>query len=399
MRKILAGLWFRLLKGYEIWVLIALLLFAGLYIDHSFLNTWSFLKLVRVKDVVFTDGDISVVTDSNKWGVMTYDLYTHNIKDYRFESQGISALDLYRYKTEALSEETSDVITRYSTAYNELTVFSFMIVSSVSIPMVLMMIFIPVFFGRMFSDGTIKNYLACGYDNRKLYLSSLLFTFCIDLFLVFVNLLILGFWCIYYEWKPPFYLPVLSALLLSSISLLFTVTVLCLAILFISRKQTIALIAGLLVAAFSLATIPIEAPFDMIFESQNLNDPGSKEYVDIILSKRSYACFDQQFDYSEFNVRTYYEGRDLNVLGKSNLNPVLKNALLVTIYTQPLLIYDLTELELMTDAVVGSTNIDITPYMMYRDGLIAINIASNIFWISLMSGVVILSNRKREVKG
>ena len=100
-----------------------------------------------------------------------------------------------------------------------------------------------------------------------------------------------------------------------------------------------------------------------------------------------------------FNVRTYYEGRDLNVLGKSNLNPVLKNALLVTIYTQPLLIYDLTELELMTDAVVGSTNIDITPYMMYRDGLIAINIASNIFWISLMSGVVILSNRKREVKG
>ena len=137
----------------------------------------------------------------------------------------------------------------------------------------------------------------------------------------------------------------------------------------------------------------------MIFESQDLNDQGSKEYLDIILSKRSYACFDQQFDYSEFNVRTYYEGRDLNVLGKSNLNPVLKNALLVTIYTQPLLIYDLTELELMTDAVVGSTNIDITPYMMYRDGLIAINIASNIFWISLMSGVVILSNRKREVKG
>ena len=38
-------------------------------------------------------------------------------------------------------------------AYIELTVFSFMIVSSVSIPMVLMMLFIPIFFGRMFSDG------------------------------------------------------------------------------------------------------------------------------------------------------------------------------------------------------------------------------------------------------
>jgi len=391
MRKILSGLLFRLLKGYEIWVLIALLLFAGLYIDYSFLNTYSFLNLVRAKDCVVTDG--------KEYDDITYDLYTHNLKDYRFESQGISALDLYRYKTEALSEESSNVIIGTNSSYSELTAFSFMIVSPISIPMVLMMLFIPIFFGRMFSDGTIKNYIAGGHSKGKVYLSSLVFTFCVDLFLVVVSLLIFGFWCLYYEWKPPFYFPVVLALLLSSVFLLFAITTLCLAVLFISRKQTIALIVGLLVSAYGLATVPIATPWSKIYESQELNDSGADEYLDILLSKHSYASLDQEFDYSEFNVRTYYEGRDLNVSEKSRLNPAIKNSLLVYIYMNPFLIYGLTEMQLMSGVLYSSIEMDTTPYMMYRDGLVAINIASNVFWISLMSGTVILSNRKREVKG
>ena len=391
MRKILSGFYFRLLKGYEIWALIALLLFAGLYIDRSFLDTYGFLFLVRGKDCVVSEG--------NEFDSITYDLYADSIKDYRFESQGISALDLYRYKTEALSEEVSNVITGNNSAYSELTVFAFMIVSSISLPMVLMMIFIPVFFGRMFSDGTLKNYLTGGYTKGKLYLSSMVFTFCIDLFLVFVNLLIFALWCIYYEWKPPFYLPVVLALLLSSVLLFFTVTTLCLALLFISRKQTVALIVGLLVSAFCLATMPIATPYSKMLDSQNLNESGAKEFHDILDSKQSYAYFDQRFDHSEFQVRTCYQGRDLNISEKSNLNPVTKNTLLVSIYMNPLLIYDLTEMGLMTGVVYAATNLEITPYMMYRDGLIAINIAGSIFWISLMSCWVLLATRKREVRG
>lgn len=390
MRKILSGLLFRLLKGYEIWVLIALLLFAGLYIDYSFLNRYECLSLIR-------EGNCTVYDES--YG-RTIELTTPgSIKQYRFETLGLSVVDLYKYKTVALSDESADKIAGNNYAYIELTVFSFMIVSSVSIPMVLMMLFIPIFFGRMFSDGTVKNYYACGYNNKQMYLASLAFTFLIDLFLVFVNLLIFLFWCLYYEWKPPVYLPVAMALLLSSISLLFTVTALSLSVLFISRKQTIALIAGLLVSAFSLATLPAITPWYKILESQELNDSGSKEYLDILMSKHSYASLDQEFDYSEFNLRTYYEGRDLNVWGKSSLNPVLKNSILVYIYTHPLLIYDLTELQLMTDVVYGAADQDITPYMMCRFGLVAINVAADIFWISLMSGVVLLSTRKKEVPG
>ena len=390
MRKILSGLVFRLLKGYEIWVLTALLLFAGLYIDYSFLNRYEYLALIR-------EGNCTIYDES--YG-RTIELTTPgSIKQYRFETLGLSVVDLYKYKTEALSEESADKIAGNNYAYIELTVFSFMIVSSVSIPMVLMMLFIPVFFGRMFSDGTVKNYYACGYNNKQMYLASLAFTFLIDLFLIFVNLLIFTFWCLYYEWKPPVYLPVAVAMLLSSIFLLFTVTAFSLSVLFISRKQTIALISGLLVSAYFLAALPLVDSWYKIQESQSINDAGSKEYLDILLSKHSYASLDQEFDYSEFSVRTYYEGRDLNVWGKSSLNPIMKNSILVYIYTHPLLIYDLTELQLMTDVVYGAADLDITPYMMYRYGLAAINVAANIFWISLMSGVVLVSTRKKEVPG
>ena len=388
MRKILSGLLFRLLKGYEIWVLIALLLFAGLYIDYSFLNRYEYLSLIR-------EGNCTVYDESYR---KTIELTTPgSIKQYRFERQELNVADLYKYKTVALSEESSDKIAGNNYAYIELTVFSFMIVSSVSIPMVLMMLFVPVFFGRMFSDGTLKNYCACGYSRAKLYLSSVVFTFLLDLFLVLVDLLIFAFWCLYYEWKPPVYLPVAIALMLSSIFLFFTVTAICLAVLFISRKQTIALIAGLLVSAFCLATVPVYTSWYKIYESKGLNDSGAEEYHKLLLSNQSYAFFDQRFDYSEFNLRTYYEGRDLNIWEKSSLNPVLKNAILVYIYTNPLLIYDLTELQLMTDVVYVSTELDITPYMMCRYGLVAINVAANIFWISLMSCVVIFATRKKEV--
>ena len=63
------------------------------------------------------------------------------------------------------------------------------------------------------------------------------------------------------------------------------------------------------------------------------------------------------------------------------------------------MIYDLTEMQLMTDVLYGAADMDITPYMMCRYGLAAINVAANIFWISLMSGVVLVSTRKKEVPG
>ena len=390
MRKILSGFLFRLLKGYEIWVLITLLLFASLYIDHSFLETYSFLELVRQKECI--------VYECSDFYEMSYDLYTHSIKDYRFETQGISAYDLYRYGAEALPEESAEkIINGKNCAYNELNVFVYMIVTSGSLPMFLMMFFIPVFFGRMFTDGTIKNYLAGGHSKGKLYLSSLVFTFCLDLFLVFVNLLVFAFWCIYYEWKPPFYLPVVIALFAATLLLLFTVTSMSLAILFLTTRQTVSLIVGFLVSIYCLLGSPTFGLWEKIYDTQSFNETGFEEYRDVFMSKGD-AYFDQKLDLSEFAVRTYYKGRELVLINNSELEPVQKNTLLTVIYLNPLVVFDLTRAHIMSDIFNSTSLYEITPYMMCRDGLMAINIASNIFWISLMSGVVIIVNRKREVK-
>lgn len=40
---------------------------------------------------------------------------------------------------------------------------------------------------------------------------------------------------------------------------------------------------------------------------------------------------------------------------------------------------------------------DLPPYMICRDGLAAVNIACNIFWITLSSGIGVSVFRKREV--
>ena len=44
MKKILAGMFFRLVRGYEIWALIGLFLFATIYLTHTDVMTLDYLS-------------------------------------------------------------------------------------------------------------------------------------------------------------------------------------------------------------------------------------------------------------------------------------------------------------------------------------------------------------------
>ena len=393
MRKILSGFLFRLFKGFEIWVLIALLLFAAGYIDFSLMDRENYLNLVH------EDADYVIA------GEYEYNLEDGGVKAYRFETQGVSALDVYKYGIEELPEDVGKILNGSNSSIVEMKLICFLFLLTFAIPMVLMTIFIPVFFGRMYSDGTIKNLIVCGYSKGKIYLASLVFTYLLDLFLILVNLLVVGLWCLYYEWKPPFYLPVILAMLLSSILLLFTYTTLSLAILFVTSRKTIALVIGLVVSLFVLMDMSsITAPWSRIISSQ---DSDSKEYIDElrevteIYSEKGLGVFEQRFDHSEFAVRLYYKGREIKSFSNSSLNPVTKNAYLTSIYMNPSLVYFLVfeDFTLSSGELGGALSGNPTPYMMCRDGIVAINAAANIFWVVLMNGAVLLFVRKREVRG
>ena len=143
MRKILAGFWFRLIKGYEIWALIALMLIASVYIDSQHIEY-----------------ELGVFHE------MFYEKHSDNSEEsdyYRFSDLGVSAHDTYWYCYEPIVDESYDRLSIINTiAPGEPDIFVMALSLNLIVPSVLMIVFIPVFFGRMFSNKTIKNYIACG---------------------------------------------------------------------------------------------------------------------------------------------------------------------------------------------------------------------------------------------
>ena len=75
-------------------------------------------------------------------------------------------------------------------------------------------ILIPLFLGRLFSNGTIKNLIACGHSKTQIYLASLIFSFLLNIALIFITLIFFAIICLYFMWMPPVYLPVLLVMLL-----------------------------------------------------------------------------------------------------------------------------------------------------------------------------------------
>ena len=153
MKKIISGMFFRLFKGMEFWVLIVLLLVSSLIVGYSRFIDQSSFPLER------TETNIA----------------------RRFESSDVSAFDAYRVDSEAMPADvyyklSSDV----SDADEEVAMVFDLMVSAQVMPVLLIILFIPIFFGRMFSDGAVKNLMASGHSKGKIYLSSLIVTFILD---------------------------------------------------------------------------------------------------------------------------------------------------------------------------------------------------------------------------
>ena len=168
MKKIITGLFFRLIKGFEIWALIALLITASFAINLQQAYDQVFLYLYRTEDkmtVSASDGDFVVDAD--------------NVRQYCFENSGMSAYDYYRKSIEPVPE-ISDNGQNILFGYDEMMFLASSVSIQIVVPSILIVIFMPVFFGRVYSDGTMKNYLACGISKGTIYLSSLVFSFALD---------------------------------------------------------------------------------------------------------------------------------------------------------------------------------------------------------------------------
>ena len=372
-------MFYRLLRGFELWALLALMLFASLYFYAESVGSPWFNKVVYSDRVYEEDfGDEHYVIDSE------------NIRQYCFENLGISAFDVYRAQCETLKEPASDILFgSYNCAEEELNLLIALTGALHIIPCILMCVFIPVFFGRMFSDGTLKNLIACGHSKGKIYAASLTLTVLLDLVLFGANLLSLVFWCLIYKWRPPVYLPVVIPEVLIAFLLLVTISAICLAVLFASSKKTTSFVAGFILAVFMLVPGTILAA-SFLGVSNTYIDPGSEDYTLLkeIVDEKGMNGLEKRFDLSVFAVNFYYEGRELNIYADEFYNhPGLDKVLLAFIYMDPSMVPNFERYE----------SVQIPAYMVVRDGLAAINVASEVFWITVSSGIGYFVFRKREI--
>ncbi|MBR3700314.1 MAG: hypothetical protein IKM96_01095 [Clostridiales bacterium] len=385
MKKIITGLFFRLIKGFEIWALIALLIWSSAVIDK--------IIFANVAVSAYRDDYIVGVSDSN--GPVS----SKTIVSRRFEYTGVSASDLYRRECEPVINtiDDPDVYEHLFWCDDEVVFICSSMGSRILAPAVLMVLFIPVFFGKLFSDGTLKNYIACGHSKGTIYFASLLFCFALDVFMVFLNFLIFAGWCLYYAWKPPIYLPVLlvllACLLACSMLLLFSITSICLAFLLASHKRALAFIAGfILVPCLLFTNAPTALAFEAVFYSRDIiEDENYDKYLNIYRKNREEGIYLQPYlwrlELSDLSEHIYYE-EEIDIFAESNLNPAVRCALELAIFMNPASVYQ------FTFSYEGS---ELPPYMICRDGLAAVNIACNIFWITLSSGIGVSVFRKREV--
>ena len=239
MKKILSGMLYRLFRGYEIWALLALFFIVAGYFTFVEIATIDYVAVkTGYTNTFYIDMEDSVITKENA-------------EQYCYKNSGISAYDLYRYRIEKLPQETFDKIHKDMNSepvYEVRTIFR-LVFRSYLVASVLMVIFIPIFFGRLFSDGTIKNLVSGGYSKRLIYLSSLLLTFAIDLVLNVASLVIIAVLCLILQWLPPIYLPVLLPAFLLSVLLSFTITSFSIGSLFAGGKKTLAFILGFVMIA------------------------------------------------------------------------------------------------------------------------------------------------------
>lgn len=377
MKKILCGMFYRLFRGFELWALLALMFVSSLcvYLD------------------IISDGDFNSVRKSDRVIHMEYfkeeiDISASNVKQYCFESLGISAYDAYRAEVEMIPESVDDKLNgSFNFVDEELSLLFKALGNLFLLPSALMAIFIPVFFGRMFSDGTLKNIISCGHSKSKIYLSSIILTVLLDTVLFIMNLAALVLWCLFYGWKPPIYLPVVISMILLMHLLVLTLSAICLAVLFAGSKKTASFVAGFLMVLYIIipgttiaASILGSAYYSIDSRKEDFNELRE------IMSTNRQNELEQKFDILEFDFNYYYKGRKLDIYGDYEVFPVAKYMIIAMIYSDPGMI-----------AHFETTRIGLPEYMMARDGLFAINFVSCVSWITISTGIGYLVFRKREI--
>lgn len=380
MKKIITGYFFRLFRSFEFWALMVLFLVATYYIVFPFISEENEITIAR-GDFILYDGDNVIVN-------------ADNVNEHRFVSSRVSAKNLYKEYGEPIPQDEYEYIREHSYFYMpEKEVITTVIERLHGVPTAVVLILIPLFFGRLFSDGTIKNLIACGHNKRQIYVASLLFSFLLNIALILVTLIFFAIICLYFKWLPPIYLPMMLVMILLEVTISCVLSSICLAVLFSSKKEVLAVITSFLLILPMIGLVIDEYG---IFDSDDAYDLGEALYYvddnaeDYEELKKLYFneggnIIEERFDIFEYRHRTFCKGKEYDFYKKTDINPVLKYAWMAKIYMNP---YVARKMDCF----------GLTEYQKYRDGIYAVNLANNVIWILATSAFGLFIFKKREFK-
>ena len=375
MKKILSGMFYNLFRGFEIWLLLILVVICGVFDDINNLRDYDVIA-------VGVFGETRDYSDEDRTLIISPD----NIDQFRYKGSGISAFDVYRYHIEPLPKDVYDKLgyDMYYIPHDEANTVFDRIKNLYIFPAILMAIFIPVFFGRLFRQGTIKNLLTCGYSKVMIYLASLIMSVVLDLALFLIRLLGFVLVCACLQWQPPVYLPVLIPSAVVSLLLLITISSFSLAALFISSKRTAAFVVGFIMAfSATISVSELASTFLWNYEVVRTSAAENEDYMDFVKEQKQYLL-EERFNFGNFSSDLYYGDKLIIALyAESSLPAPLRYVILALIYSDP--------------ALIQGADFMFEPYLMARDGLLYVSMGVNTIWIILSSGLGIAIFRKREI--
>ena len=383
MKKIITGYFFRLFRSFEFWALIVLFLVLSYEIVFPWINDNNEITISRGSFTMYFGEHNTVAVNAD------------NVHEHNFAGSGISARDLYARYSETLPKDVFDKIDYgfwwYNTEFDTITtVFERLH----AVPATVVLILIPLFLGRLFSNGTIKNLIACGHSKTQIYLASLIFSFLLNIALIFITLIFFVIVCLYYMWMPPVYLPVLLVMLLLEILICGVLSSVCIAVLFASKKEILAVIASFLLIIPMLYLVMDDFGIFGMNEANDLynelhpyseEEPENYEEFRTIVATEGVQVVTERFNVFEFDYQTSYNGKRLIAHNTAHMDPASKFTRLIRIYIDPFVSRKMDALGL-------------TVYEKWRCGIMAINIANNVFWIAATSALGMFIFRKREFK-
>lgn len=184
--------------------------------------------------------------------------------------------------------------------------------SMFTIPSLLTSVFVTLFLGRLFSDGTVRNIVSCGHRKRTIFSVCLLLVVAVSVisFLMAVTGSLLG--CLFRGWHPPLYLPALLHHCLLEIIIVISYSVMVLSVLFTFGRRTVAIIAAfILVLANSLIIAP--ATVSLLATGEREIDTGSEAFAMFREASQNGMDATMEIDPLTLRPRFLIEGREIDL--------------------------------------------------------------------------------------